>query len=346
MVIVAIGLIGVRALHLGLVQFSGFGFTPEFFLHLEPESLRIAWVDYRMQVWSLLLLMLAVAALLIGLLSRRSATIGRRPAWLLLLCGLVGLVSARAVLPEWQLLRAWEDWREPAVATVDPTTLAAWQQIELLNTDVVGKASLSARAAAVPKNLVLVYLESIGLSVIEHPRWPGLMPQMQELVHAHHWVEHLETSAYITMEGIANSQCGTLLPFNRESDSLASGNRLFENLPCLGDVLAAAGYQQVYLGGAVSEFAGKGEFLGAHGYGDVRGFEYWQQHGFEQRADSWGLSDVDLFAQASLELQRLQSAGRPFNLTLLTIGTHLPGFSYAECAPYQDGSRPFLNAMH
>jgi len=346
LVVVGSVLIGVRAINLGLVRFSGFGFTPEFFRHLERESVRVAWADYRLQVLSALLFLLVATGLLAVLLGRGSALLRRRSALGLLLLGLAGVVSARAVLPEWQLWRAWEDWREPAAATVGPATLAAWERAGILHTQVVDKSELSATAASPPKNLVLVYLESLGLAAIEHPRWPGLMPHLQRLLGAHRLVSHLETSAYITMEGIANSQCGTLLPFNRESDSLASGNRLFENLPCLGDVLAAARYRQIYLGGALSEFAGKGEFLGAHGYGDVRGFEYWREHGFAQRAESWGLSDVDLFEQATVELRRLQAEAGPFHLTLLTIGTHLPGFSYAECAPYQDGSRPFLNAMH
>jgi hypothetical protein len=31
---------------------------------------------------------------------------------------------------------------------------------------------------------------------------------------------------------------------------------------------------------------------------------------------------------------------------MLTIGTHLPGFAYAECAPYGAGKERFLNALH
>src|SRR5690606_6294098 len=61
---------------------------------------------------------------------------------------------------------------------------------------------------------------------------------------------------------------------------------------------------------------------------------------------TWGVSDADLFEQATLELARLREEGGPFNLTLLTIGTHLPGFAYEECDAYGDGSRRFLNAVH
>jgi len=54
------------------------------------------------------------------------------------------------------------------------------------------------------------------------------------------------TSSYITIEGLTNSQCGTLFPFPRGSESMAGGSGLAERLACLGDVLAAAGYHQVY----------------------------------------------------------------------------------------------------
>ena len=346
LVLLWIVLVGVRVMYLGLIQFSGFGFTPEFFLHLEPESVRIAWADYRMQLVAMLFLMSAVAALLAALLRQRPRGMGRLPAAGLLVLGTAGLYSARAALPEWQLLRAWQDWRQPASSTVDQKTLESWRQAGILELDLVDKTELRAEAAPKPKNLVLIYLESVGQVLIENPRWPGLMPHLRERLQSQRWVDHLETSAYITIEGIANSQCGTLLPFDRNSDSLAGGGRLFRNLPCLGDVLAAAGYHQVYLGGAQSEFAGKGEFLGAHGFDEVRGFEYWQAQGFTQRENSWGLSDVELLAEARRELRQLHAEARPFNLTLLTIGTHLPGFSYAECTPYRDGSRAFLNAVH
>ena len=58
------------------------------------------------------------------------------------------------------------------------------------------------------------------------------------------------------------------------------------------------------------------------------------------------LSDVDLFEQALQAVVDRQDDDRPYNLTLLTIGTHIPGFVYAECNDYPYSSNRFLNAIH
>ncbi|MDN5924352.1 MAG: sulfatase-like hydrolase/transferase, partial [Xanthomonadales bacterium] len=83
-----------------------------------------------------------------------------------------------------------------------------------------------------------------------------------------------------------------------------------------------------------------------HGYDKVMGIQQWATLGLYQRPGTWGLSDVDLFQQSFAELKRLKASGQPWNLTLLTIGSHLPGFFYKECSRYGDGSKRFLNAVH
>jgi hypothetical protein len=119
-----------------------------------------------------------------------------------------------------------------------------------------------------------------------------------------------------------------------------------ENLPCLGDVLSQAGYRQTYLGGAGLRFAGKGSFLRAHGFDKVVGQEEWAALGLTQRPGTWGVSDADLLERSLDEIRSLRASGQPFGLTLLTIGTHLPGYAYQECAPYSRSENRFLNALH
>ncbi len=340
--------IGIRAMHLGLVEFSGAGFSTEFFLHLEPESVTIALRDYGGLVYPLILLVLGTG-LLAALLGALGHRMNRNSAVLIGMLGGLTVSVSGATSPEWTLLQSWRQWDRPPtvdMADIDPRLIDFWTASGLIKSDLLPMRKVTVQAKDRPINLIVVYMESVGLSLLDYPRWPGLMPEISNLQKEHGWVDYVYTSAFITIEGLANSMCGTLLPFDRGSDSLAGGNRQFSQLPCLGDILAAAGYEQVYLGGAQSSFAGKGPFLKAHGYGHVKGWEYWAEQGFLPRKDNWGLTDVELLQQATQEIRRLRSDGAPFNLTLLTIGTHLPGFPYTECDPYPISNDKFLNALH
>lgn len=342
--------LGLRMLHLGLVKFSGAGFTLEFFLHLEWQSVVLAVEQYPWLLVLLLVLLSALATLLWRLLRRaRPAPRAAALMGLVMATGVAGL--SRAGFPEYQLLRAWQSWSGNE-STLAAEAVERWRRQAWVDIDAVPKRFLQAYAPQRPLNLVLVYLESVGAPLIEHPSWPGLMPRLAALQAEHALLPSIHASGFITIEGLINSQCGSLLPFQRGSDTYASGEQVFENMVCLGDVLAKAGYAQTYMGGAGMGFAGKGAFLAAHGYERLLGYEHWQSLDMHARPGTWGLADSDLFAQASQEIEQLRAAPQPFHLSLLTIGTHLPGYRYAECDAYpaaQDlpaSERDFLDALH
>lgn len=335
----------VRLTYFGLVHFSGDGFTDEFFIHLEWQSVQVAFKEY-----GGLLLLAAVGVLtMLGLgwfAHQHRPLWSLWPAGIVLMFSLLVLAATRSVLPEWQLLMAWQAWNQPLVVEVDADRRRAFARLNVVDVELVPKRRVRATAAEQPKNLILVYLESVGVNLANRQDWPGLMPTFERLLAEHAWVDHVWTSSYITIEGITNTQCGTLFPFGRGSDSLAEGDQLAEELPCLGDVLNSAGYRQVYMGGAGMGFAGKGRFLGAHGYDELLGLEHWREQGLRQRPGKWGLSDAELFDLSIDEIRRLRQGDQPFNLTLLTIGTHLPGYLYRECEPYAGGDHRFLDALH
>jgi len=335
----------LRGMHYGLVDFSGAGFTREVFIHAEWQSLVLVWEEYGRSLRKVLILLLLVSATLLAI--RRTAVDSRRTfSAALLLSGVAAVGLAHRGLPEADLLRAWQQWNQPLVRTVDPAAIERLEATGLLTTTLPMKQQLSATLPPRPKNLVLLYLESVGVNLSEQPRWPGLMPNFHALKAEHGWVDHLWASSYITIEGLTNSMCGTLFPYVRGNDAMAEGGGLAENLACLGDILALAGYQQTYLGGAGMSFAGKGDFLTSHGYDSIRGLDYWREQGLDQRPGTWGLSDADLFDQSIETLRALQAAGEPFNMTLLTIGTHLPGYRYRECEAYAPAEDRFLQALH
>ncbi len=346
LVLAALGLALLLFVHLffyGLVQFSGAGFGDEVFLHLGGKSLELAWQQYPGLFVGLAGLILA-SVLLVRLAAWRLRRLRARTGLLLAATALICVGFSHQGLPEWMLFDAARRWYAPLELDLPPAELDRWRASGLVEVDLPKKSSLTAHPATPPRNLILIYLESVGLRVVQHPRYPRLMPELAELVARDSLLPNYQTAGFITIEGIVNSQCGTLFPFQRDSDSLAGHDGLAEQQACLADVLHRAGYRQSYLGGAGINFAGKGAFLAAHGYDRILGMEHWRELGLWPREGGWGLGDPDLYDQAFMELERLRAEGRPFNLSLLTIGTHLPGYSYSECETYS--AEPFINALH
>lgn len=338
-------LIFLRFIYLGLVIFSGAGFTSEFFIHLEWQSAVIAWQEYPRIILTgtIAVITLFAAGYHIG---KRIHLPGLMVTIVMLLVCSTTIFSRPTSPPEGEFFHALVRWHQPLNFSIKPEHLEEWRTYPLLETDLLGKRDLKVHPSSQPLNIILVYLESMGTPILHHSSWPNLMPNLNALSKSNRYVPNYYSSGYITIEGVVNSQCGTLFPFDRDGDSLTGTEGLAENMACFGDILSAAGYRSSYLGGANMAYAGKGDFLKSHGYHSLKGAEYWSTIGLHQRPDTWGVSDADLFSQAYKELLELKESGKPFNLTLLTIGTHLPGYSYIECKPYKDGSERFLNAIH
>ncbi|MBU0673436.1 MAG: LTA synthase family protein [Proteobacteria bacterium] len=337
----------VRLSHALLVDFSGHGFTDEVFFHFEPESFRVGWQDYKVLLSGVvgLLLLLVVGS---GIVLVRAV---RRPLgglWLLVFLFAGVFYASRSASSEYLLFSAYRSYVERSQPlTMDHAMLTRFSDLQLIHPAVKRKSGIKVKEPQHPRNLILVYLESFNSGLTEVSKYPDLTPSLNRLQKRYGFVENYYTSGFVTIEGIINSQCGTLADMSMGSNSFMGDESRMIELPCLGDVLQQAGYRQIYLGGAPVEFAGKGNFLSAHGFDEIRGYEYWQKQGFSQRPGKWGLSDAELFDQALLSLDQLRK-NPPYNLTLLTIGTHLPGYSYRECEPYTGpaGTDSFLDAIH
>lgn len=197
-------------------------------------------------------------------------------------------------------------------------------------------------APAHPKNLVVIYLESMDEAFGEADIvGEDLLIALQESTADWAKLDVLRQypSSGWTMAGIIGTQCG--IP-PRPAGGVWAGempdvNLIGEDkdayLPgaiCLGDILAEHGYHNVYLGGASAEFASKGSFLRTHGYETIKDRGYWEAQG-ETEFSGWGLSDRRLFENAKQELAELHAADRPFNLTMLTLDNHTPVHDFGYC---------------
>lgn len=187
------------------------------------------------------------------------------------------------------------------------------------------------RRAAKPRNLVLIYMESVETTYSE-PSLFGrdLLAPLREL-EGRSFAEYLPTpGTNWTIAAMVATQCGVPLRVYSESDvrTRARGRSYLAGATCLGDILRAQDYRNVFLGGASLAFSGKGVFLGDHGYTRMFGREQWVAEGARDAdLNEWGVYDSVLFARARKQLKELHDAGKPFNLTLLTMNTHNP-FGY------------------
>lgn len=334
---------------LGLLVFSGQGFTNEVFYHFEPVAFKVAWDEYATAIVIGASLLAVVLGALIGTFVRSAPgkAFSLRDKWLQA-ASLAVLVFTLGQTPAYGLVSAYIEYRsyESETTVFTFADYLPFQKAGILNsTEVLKKSDLAVTPPPQPKNLLLIYLESFNHGLSEHPDYPGLTPEINALQAAYPSTSNHYNSAFVTIEGIVSSQCGTLLPMTRAANSIMGENSAMPTMACLGDILAEAGYTQYYLGGAPMEFAGKGQFLQSHGYQDIRGWEHWAELGRKQRTGVWGLSDPELFEEAIATVEKAV-LDPPYNLTLLTLGTHLPGFLYEECQPYAADAAPFINAAH
>lgn len=200
----------------------------------------------------------------------------------------------------------------------------------------VDPASVQLRKVRPPRNLLLVYVESLeetygdrsvfgrDLLAALHGAGGRSLARMEQAPGAN-W----------TIAGMVATQCGVPLKVYSEQDIRREpGVRAFlPGATCLGDQLAARGWHNVFLGGAPLSFSGKGSFLQDHGYAEAFGRDEWARAGLRRdEVNQWGLYDSALFERARRKLTSLHEAGQPFMLTLLTLDTHNPyGFMSPEC---------------
>ena len=145
-----------------------------------------------------------------------------------------------------------------------------------------------------------------------------------------------------TTGALVAAQCAMPMAPEAHRDSLAERFAFDASLPgatCLGDVLAAAGYHTVFMGGAPLAFAGKGSFLAAHGFRERHGMATLKPKlANPDYASPWGLHDDSLLALAQQRLTELEAAAEPFVLALLTLDTHSPaGWPSASCGKPEAG---------
>nr|WP_298414125.1 sulfatase-like hydrolase/transferase [uncultured Halomonas sp.] len=192
-----------------------------------------------------------------------------------------------------------------------------------------------------PPNLIILYLESIEGTYADATRFGDVYDDLNVLGKrglVFKGVRQSENTGW-TMAGMIASQCGTpLMPAGLIHDhQFEPLKHVLPGVNCLGDLLSAQGYRQLYMAGASLEFAGKGLFYEGHGFDKALG-----RHQLEPRLDdpaylnSWGLNDDSLLDMAVAEVSKLAQQPGPFTFVTLTLSGHPPyGYPARSCLERQ-----------
>lgn len=167
------------------------------------------------------------------------------------------------------------------------------------------------------KNIVHIYLESLGDIYTDNNRFPGLTPNLTAYKNRGICAEAMlqtksQANSYM---GHLASECGRYCYIQPESDL----HDLF-----LGQVLKKAGYNNVFMRGAGADMAGPFTAL----YSKSNGYNtFISRKDLDKKYDAsavsgFGYSDDILFKEALEQYKKLLKGKRPFNLTVFTLDTH------------------------
>ncbi len=224
----------------------------------------------------------------------------------------------------------------PAVATagIDLVSGKAAEANDTLLKNYV-KPSVNLANGRRPKNFIHVFLESTERTYFNEAVFGPIMQPLAQMEKtgftAHNIIQAHDTGW--TAAGLSSSLCGVPL----SSVGLGTGNyfdiyaKFMPNATCLGDVLESHDYQLSILLGADKTFAATDKLFGDHGYQTVIGFEQLLEMYpddaksiLQDGRESFGSHD-DVVFKASYDLLRKgQASGKPFGISILTMGGHAP----------------------
>lgn len=201
--------------------------------------------------------------------------------------------------------------------------------------------NIEAAPAELP-NLIMLYLESTEGTYTDEARFGNVYDDLEALGErgvVFHGVRQIANTGWTTA-GMIASQCGTpLMPAGLlKEGQFEPLEYMLPGVRCLGDLLDERGYRLVYMGGASTDFAGKGIFYNNHGFDLVLGRETLSKRLEDpDYLNSWGLYDDSLLAMARERIQLLASdPSTPYAFVGLTLSAHPPhGYPARDCRQRQ-----------
>lgn len=181
-----------------------------------------------------------------------------------------------------------------------------------------------------PKNLILIYLESMEVSYadVDNGGFQDInyMPNLTNLAYNNiSFSNNDKLGGFHTLGGFGYTISSIFSTFSGIPYKVTfEEGGTYDDVVCLGDVLKSNGYNQIFMCGSESQFAKRADFFYAHGYDKVFDVFSAREEGYipQDYYEWWGFEDRKLFDIAKDKLTDLSYEEEPFNLTLLTVDTH------------------------
>ena len=146
-------------------------------------------------------------------------------------------------------------------------------------------------------------------------------------------IQNLPNTAWTSAALIATTS-GIPFNFPMGENDLTYYSNFAENLQTIGQILDENGYYQEFLCGSDATFGGRRQYFAQHGNYQIYDYSTALEKGAIPPGYKvwWGFEDEKLFDIAKNELTRISQQDQPFNLTMLTVDTHMThGYICEHC---------------
>jgi phosphoglycerol transferase MdoB-like AlkP superfamily enzyme len=365
----------INILYVSILYETGFDFGPSVVLHASKEILGLVINEYGLLILSTVFIIISISFLFYKQwLAKREFKPGMLTTSLSLLAITANVMiidkadyyTAKEVIPSLSLYDTIAVYNSNDYKnSIDYFSSVNYldSEKEILQRHGITK-NWEAKPATPPskkQNVIIIYLESLQYELTKRGGWPEkpIVPVIDGLTDRFTTFNNFYNSTTPTVNAMISSQCGIDIEYEGysifsdgyNSDKTTNDHKTKtasyykHRLSCMPDILKANGYTQVFMKGADIDFTNKRRFFEEHGYDEVLGRdELFDETKHQAALNSWGLSDIDLFNEALTKLDELEKK-QPFNLTVLTVNSHVPGFEDHRCPKYSDGNT-LTNGFH
>ena len=203
------------------------------------------------------------------------------------------------------------------------------------------------------RNLIYIFLESMESSYASKEDGGAfdsdLIPELTKLAKDNISFSHLDYGiggaypvAYTgwTMAAMFAQTTGLPLKIPVQGNSMSEYSSFLPGAVSIGDILEDTGYRNCLLLGSDSVFGGRRNYFESHGNYEIRDYGWALETNLipEGYHVFWGMEDYYLFEAAKSTLLELANDKQPFNLTMLTVDTHMPDGYRCDLCEYEHDS--------
>lgn len=118
----------------------------------------------------------------------------------------------------------------------------------------------------------------------------------------------------------------TGVPYKHPSEAVEEYEEFLPGLKGMGEILEENGYQNYFMCGSDTTYAGRRNLFVHHGNYTIYDWITAKEEGFipDDYYVFWGMEDAKLYEYAKMHLEDIAANGQPFNLNILTADTHFP----------------------